>query len=210
MSDEGLFERDCDALAMWREAEDSGKFRFGLRAARMSLKHGQSINRYGESNMDTAARMAGVSPQTLYARRDVAIFICQISRIFRKDTRKFSPGRFFEDNPEITYTHLRITMPKSDWDIESAIESLMAISYGNPEFEKWLRKQEDREIILPMTCRQFGQYVSWLRGGKPRPKPIFKARGRPLEVLRAAWNVVREYGMRNGGRDVEVTVREPR
>jgi len=203
MGDDGRFERDCSFLAVWRGAEDVGKFRTGLRVARMSTFYGGAV-------IEHAAREANYSAKTLYTRREVAIFMCQIAPALEESKSIFSVRRFLDDNPEITYTHLRIALPKSDWDIEQAIESLLAIANGDSEFEEWLQKQEHRPLILPMTTAQFGQYVSWQRGGKPRVKPIFKERGSPLDVLARAWAKGKEWQAKHGARDIEVTIKEPK
>ena len=201
MSDDGRFERDCAALYQWRSSEDQGKFRIGLRTARMTTFYGGAV-------IEHAAREANYSAKTLYARRDVAIFMCQIAPALSESKSIFSVRRFLDENPEISYTHLRIALPKSGWDIEEAIESLLAIANGDTDFEAWLMKQEVRPLILPMTTAQFGQYVSWLRGGKPRPRPIFEGRGTALDVLRNAWNEIKQRGQ--GNKEVKLTIKEQR
>jgi hypothetical protein len=197
MADNGRFERDCAALMAWRTAEDVGKLRTGIRVARMHTFYGGGV-------IQKAASDSGYDEKTLYARRDVALFILQYASALGNF---FSARSIFENQP-ITYTHYRIALPREGWDIEDAIDSLMAITDGDTLFEEWLWKREGRKLILPMTTRQFGQYISYLRGGRPRPRPIFEGRGSALDVLKSAWSEL--VGKGQGGREVKLTIKEPR
>lgn len=189
-------------LRLWREGEDRLKFRAGLRVARLQTF-------YGDGTIDAISRDAGYSPTTLYSRKDVAIFIVAWASAICNGNFFHARG-IFDENPAITYTHVRMAIPNSrwEWDFEDACDALVAVTDGDPEWEEY-EKQRKREVILPMTTDAFGRYITWKRGGQPS-NPIFKARGRPLWLLKQAWGELWRWERTAGGGEVEIVIREVR
>jgi hypothetical protein len=195
-------EAHAEALRLWREGEDNLKVRAGLRVARMQTF-------YGDGTIEKVANDAGYSPKTLYTRRDVSRFMLQWMSA-TKDCNIFSVRRISERFPEITYTHIRMATPseRRKWDFEDACDALQAIAMGDSEWDEYEEKH-GRAVVLPMTTDAFGRYLTWKRGGKPHD-PIFRGRGKPLWITGQAWNHMWDWAMHNGGKEVEIIIREAR
>lgn len=188
-------EAHAEALRAWREGEDNLKFRAGLRVARMQTY-------YGEGTIENVANDAGYSPKTLYTRRDVSIFMVRWMSAM-PDHSIFSARRFFSEHPAYTYTHVRMA---ARLDFEDAIDALLAVERGDPEWDE-REKKHDREVSIPMSTDAFGRYITWKQGGKPS-EPLFRERGHPLSVMYRASRKLMELARNNGHREVELIIRE--
>jgi hypothetical protein len=162
---------------------------------------------YGDGTVEKVAQDAGYSSKTLYARKDVTGFLITWMSIM-PGHNIFSVRRFFEEHPAITYTHVRMGMPsdRHGWDFEQAIEAMLAIEAGDPEWDEY-EADHKRVVELPMSTDNFGRYLTFKRGGKPS-NPIFRQRGNPFFVLKQATRAMWDYYRNNGGKEVEVIIRE--
>ena len=196
-------EYDAECLSKWRVDEDYWKIRTGIRVARM-LNDAE----YGDGRIDQIAHDAGYTDSTLYARKDVAVFaMAWLSAV--PGCSIFSARRISECFPEITYTHVKMALPseRRNWGFEDACDALMAIMDGDPSWDAY-EKAHDGVVILPMTTRTFGRYLTYKRKGRPRTPPIFSARGKPLWLLKQAWGELWRWQMHAGEKEVEVIIRE--
>lgn len=196
-------EYDAECLRTWREGEDTLKIRTGIRVARMHTV-------YGDGTIEQVASDAGYSDKTLYSRKDVSLFCIRwMSAI--PECNIFSVRRITEKFPEITYTHIKMALPseRREWDFEAAVDALMAIGDGDPDWEAY-EAQQKRVVVLPMTTKEFGRYLTFKRKGTPRHPPIFSARGRPLSLLPKAWNQLMNWQVSRPHIEVEIIIREAR
>jgi len=167
--DNGRYEATVEWLRAGRERTDGWRLRVGLRALRMERDYGSAV-------IPTLAKDAGMGRSTLYEYGQVMDLLLR--------WKGLSARRIFEDEPCLSYSHLRraVRLP-----FEDAVEALLAVNDPDHLADSLTDTQRTRFTdMMPLTPDAFGVYISTLAGRPVPAAPVFDMTGYKQEVLSAA------------------------